>query len=78
MAASAMPELPDHRYRPSTSAQTAGHLYVYRAGQPVAEFQALRLKYPDPATLLAHWSHLPHVDPDKVRQDIGQITDAPL
>ena len=55
------------------SAQTSEHLIVTWSGQTVAEFPPLRRNNPDPATLLARWRHLLHVDANKIRRDIDGL-----
>lgn len=54
------------------------HLTVTRSGRPVAELRPVPRRSPDPATLLARWRHLPHVDPDAVRRDIDAVLDPSL
>ncbi|MPZ51631.1 MAG: type II toxin-antitoxin system prevent-host-death family antitoxin [Acidimicrobiia bacterium] len=54
------------------------HLTVTRSGKPVAELRPI----PGPALnsreLLRRWSHLPHVDPERLREDVDRIADSSL
>lgn len=58
--------------------QAGERLIVSRAGVPVAEIRPLPHEGIDPATLLALWRDLPHVDPDEFRRDIDRIIDPSL
>ena len=53
-------------------------LTVTRSGRPVAELRPLARRGPDPATLLDRWRHVPHVDPETLRQDMDQVLDRRL
>lgn len=53
-------------------------LTVTRSGRPVAELRPLTRRAPDPATLLDRWRHVPHVDPEGLRQDIDRVIDPRL
>lgn len=58
--------------------QAGERLIVSRAGVPVAEIRPLPRAGLDPATLLARWQDLPHVDPDAFRRDIDRLIDPSL
>jgi len=47
-------------------------LIVTRDGRPVAELRPLRATAPSAADLLAHWRHLPLVDPSALRADLDE------
>jgi len=51
---------------------------ITRSGKPVAELRPLRRQGLDAATLLQRWSHLPHVDPAQLRNDLDELLDASL
>ena len=53
-------------------------LTVTRSGRPVAELRPLARRGPDPVTLLDRWRHVPHVDPETLRQDIDRVIDPRL
>lgn len=48
------------------------------SGRPVASLHPLPRRGSDPATLLEHWRHLPHLDPTALRQDIDHTIDPSL
>ena len=51
---------------------------VTQSDHPETEPRPLRHQGPDRQPLLDRWRHLPHVDPDKMRQDIDQIINSSL
>ena len=54
------------------------HLTVLRNGRPVAELQPVRSRGLPAATLLEHWRHVPAIDPDELRSDIGTVIEPSL
>lgn len=53
-------------------------LVVTRGGRPVAELKPLHRPAVDATTLLSRWRHLPHVDPQRLRDDVDSVLDARL
>jgi prevent-host-death family protein len=53
-------------------------LIVTRAGTPVAELRPLRRPPLERSVLLARWRRLPHLDADKLREDIDAVIDQSL
>ena len=50
-------------------------IVITRGGKPVAELQPLRRPPTKAAALVERWSHLPHVDAAKFREDVDSIID---
>ena len=55
-----------------------GRLIVTRAGKPVAELRPVRQPRHNAASLIARWRHLPHVDPQRLRDDLDAVIDSSL
>ena len=53
-------------------------LTVTRSGAPVAELRPLPRKPLAASALLARWRGLPHVDPDRLRNDVDAVLDPSL
>lgn len=53
-------------------------LVITRSGKPVAELRPVRPPALEAGTLLARWSHVPHVDPAALRHDLDSVLDASL
>lgn len=53
-------------------------LTVTRDGHPVAQLSPIGRPALDAGTLLERWANLPHVDPRKLRDDIGDLVDQSL
>jgi antitoxin (DNA-binding transcriptional repressor) of toxin-antitoxin stability system len=51
---------------------------ITRSGKPVAEMGPVVGPPLPAAVLLAHWRHLPSLDPDRLRRDIDAVVDARL
>jgi len=57
----------------------AGELVtVTRDGRPVAELRPIRARGIAATVLLAHWRHLPAVDPEQLRRDLDTLIDQTL
>ncbi len=54
------------------------HLTVTRAGKPVAELRPLGRRAVKSTILLTRWWALPHLDPARLRADVGQVLDPTL
>ena len=53
-------------------------LTVTRAGKPVAELRPLGRPAVPAEVLLERWRHLPHVDADRLREDLDGLLDPAL
>lgn len=53
-------------------------LTVTRSGAPVAELRPVSRKPLAASVLLARWRRLPHVDPDRLRDDVDAVLDPSL
>ncbi len=54
------------------------HLTVTRDGRPIAELRPVPHPLLRAEELLQRWSRLPHVDPHKLREDIGRVVEPTL
>ena len=58
---------------------TAGeHLTVTRSGKPVAELRPVARPAVKAEVLLERWRRLPHLDPDRLREDVDELLDPSL
>ncbi len=53
-------------------------LTVTRAGKPVAELRPVDRPALRAETLLERWCRLPHLDPDRLREDLDELLDPSL
>ncbi len=58
--------------------QRGEHLIVTRSGRPVAELVPVRRPALKATALLAHWRHLPPLDPDRLRSDLDAVVEPGL
>jgi prevent-host-death family protein len=58
--------------------EAGARLTVTRSGRPVAELVPLRRPPATADTLLARWSSLPPVDPERLRADIDALLEPEL
>jgi prevent-host-death family protein len=54
------------------------HLTVTRSGKPVAELRPVGRPAVKAEILLERWRRLPHLDPDRLREDLDQLLDPTL
>ena len=54
------------------------HLTVTRSGKPVAELRPLARPAVKADVLLERWRRLPHLDPDRLREDVDELLDPSL
>jgi prevent-host-death family protein len=54
------------------------HLTVTRSGKPVAELRPVGRPAVKAEVLLERWRHLPHLDPDRLREDLDELLDPSL
>jgi prevent-host-death family protein len=53
-------------------------LTVTRSGKPVAELHPIARPALKAEALLERWRHLPHVAPDRIREDLDELLDPSL
>lgn len=53
-------------------------LTVTRSGKPVAELRPIAQPAVNAEVLLARWRRLPHVDPDRLPEDLDEFLDSAL
>jgi prevent-host-death family protein len=54
------------------------HLTVTRSGKPVAELRPVGRPAVKAEVLLDRWRRLPHLDPDRLREDLDEVLDPTL
>jgi prevent-host-death family protein len=54
------------------------HLTVTRSGKPVAELRPVERPAVKAEVLLERWRRLPHLDPDRLREDVDELLDPSL
>ncbi len=54
------------------------HLTVTRSGKPVAELRPVARPAVKAEVLLERWRRLPHLDPDRLREDVDELLDPSL
>jgi prevent-host-death family protein len=54
------------------------HLTVTRSGKPVAELRPIGRPAVKAEVLLERWRLLPHLDPDRLREDLDELLDPSL
>ena len=54
------------------------HLIVTRSGRPVAELRPVGRTAVKAEVLLERWRRLPHLDPDRLREDLDELLDPTL
>jgi prevent-host-death family protein len=54
------------------------HLTVTRSGKPVAELRPIARPAVKADVLLERWRRLPHLDPDRLREDVDELLDPSL
>jgi prevent-host-death family protein len=54
------------------------HLTVTRSGKPVAELHPVGRSAVKAHLLVERWRRLPHLDPDRLREDLDELLDPSL